>query len=357
MQFHQIADLFPLMEGEQFRNFVADIKENGLINPIHIYEDQILDGRNRYNACVELGIEPQYIEYTGDDPVGFVISKNLHRRHLNAYQRAKIALKMKPEIAKRAKERQAHRQTAPGKTLLTKLSKALNTRKELAELANVSQGTIAKVEVIEEKATEQQKERLKEGDSSVSAVYKIIKREAEIEKQKNEIKTLKKPTNKFDLIVIDPPWEYGREYNPDTSRIASPYPEMSLDELRGLKLPAKDDCVLWLWATQKFIWDAKELLEIWGFDYKGMMVWDKEKMGMGHWLRMQCEFCLLGIKGNPLWKAKNIRDIIRESRREHSRKPEMFYKMVEDNFLGNKLDYFGRQKRGGWEIYGNETKL
>ena len=79
-------------------------------------------------------------------------------------------------------------------------------------------------------------------------------------------------------------------------------------------------------------------------------------MGIGYWLRLQCEFCLLGIKGNPIWDLKNIRDIIREPRREHSRKPESFYNMINNNLVGNKLDYFGREKREGWDIYGAEIK-
>jgi len=130
----------------------------------------------------------------------------------------------------------------------------------------------------------------------------------------------------------------------------------SLEEIKNIEIPAKDDCILWLWTTQKFIWEAKEILDHWGFEYKAMLIWDKEKMGIGRWLRLQCEFCLLGIKGKPIWDIKDIRDIIREPRREHSRKPEAFYKMIDENFVGRKLDYFSREKREGWEVFGNDTE-
>lgn len=164
------------------------------------------------------------------------------------------------------------------------------------------------------------------------------------------------PDGQYSVIVIDPPWPYGTEYNSKTRRVASPYPELSFEELSRIILPSANDCVLWLWTTHRFIWDAKELMEIWGFGYKLILVWDKEKLGIGSWLRCQSEFCLLGIKGNPRWNLTDERDLIREIKREHSRKPESFYRMVQGLNTGKKIDYFGRYKREGWDIYGNEMR-
>lgn len=109
-----------------------------------------------------------------------------------------------------------------------------------------------------------------------------------------------------------------------------------------------------LWTTHQFLPTSFEMLRLWGFDYKATMVWDKDKIGMGFWLRMQCEFCLVGIKGNPYWENTTYRDIIRESRREHSRKPEAFYELVNKICLGRKLEYFSRQAHEGWEMFGND---
>jgi len=182
---------------------------------------------------------------------------------------------------------------------------------------------------------------------------KETKREAKIHAQKQEIQQgLKQPTGLFDIIVIDPPWHFDGKYDADGRRGTATYPQMSYEEIKNIKLPAKDNCILWLWTTHKDIWEAKNTLDYWGFDYKGLIIWNKVKMGIGTWIRFQCEFCLLGIKGKPLWEVKNIRDIIEEPRREHSRKPECFYKMIEDNFVGRKLDYFYGEKRKGWEYYG-----
>ena len=184
------------------------------------------------------------------------------------------------------------------------------------------------------------------------------KRKENIQKQVENIeKGVEAPTGKFDVIAIDPPWNYGTQFNASGRRVANPYPEMTQEELKKIELPASENCVLFLWTTHRFIWDAKELLDEWGFEYRSMFVWDKQKIGMGNLVRMQCEFCLMGIKGNPVFRdAHNIRDIFSEPRREHSRKPEAFYEMVNNLCVGRKLDYFSREHRDGWCSYGNDTE-
>jgi hypothetical protein len=74
LPFHPLADLFPLMEGREFDELAADIKVNGLHECIVLLDDQILDGRNRYRACIAAGVEPLFVPYRGDDPVGYVVS-------------------------------------------------------------------------------------------------------------------------------------------------------------------------------------------------------------------------------------------------------------------------------------------
>ena len=73
--FHALCCIFPRCSDEELRLLVADIRENGLKTPITLYEGKILDGRNRYLACQMLNIEPEYVKFTGDDPLAFVIRR------------------------------------------------------------------------------------------------------------------------------------------------------------------------------------------------------------------------------------------------------------------------------------------
>lgn len=93
MEFHDYANLFPLMYGEEFTALVEDIKENGLLNPIILLDGKILDGRNRFRACVEAGVEPKFQDYEGDYPFSSVLSLNVMRRNLEPEQKAIVAAK------------------------------------------------------------------------------------------------------------------------------------------------------------------------------------------------------------------------------------------------------------------------
>jgi N6-adenosine-specific RNA methylase IME4 len=177
--------------------------------------------------------------------------------------------------------------------------------------------------------------------------------EQAIKQQEQEIESLTDVQGVYDVICIDPPWPYDRAYDPDTSRIANPYPEMSIQEIKDIELPLKENGFVFLWTTHRFLPDAFDILFTWGIDYKATLVWNKMNLGMGVWFRMQCEFCLFGVKGSPLWLNTTERDIINEPGREHSRKPEAFYLMVEKLCIGRKLDYFSRSERQGWASYGN----
>src|SRR6266571_3153231 len=110
MEFHEVASIFPMMGDEEYKALVDNIRTKGLLEPIWIYQGKIIDGRNRYNACLETGVEPRFREWNGNDSlVEFVVSLNFHRRHLTSSQRAMIALEIEERLAVEAKERQGTR--------------------------------------------------------------------------------------------------------------------------------------------------------------------------------------------------------------------------------------------------------
>lgn len=89
-ELHPLCTLFPRLAGAEFDSLRDDIAANGLNQPIVLHRGMILDGGNRYRACVEAGVEPKFVEFNGDNLVSFVLSSNLHRRHMSAGQQAAI---------------------------------------------------------------------------------------------------------------------------------------------------------------------------------------------------------------------------------------------------------------------------
>lgn len=80
-EFHPLAEAYPLLDGHDFEDLCSDIQANGLDKPIVLYEDKILDGRNRYRACLKVKVKPKFEQYQGDDPLGYVETQNDFRRH------------------------------------------------------------------------------------------------------------------------------------------------------------------------------------------------------------------------------------------------------------------------------------
>ena len=107
-EYHPAANIFPLMTGDDFAALKDDIAQNGQIEPIWLHPDgRIIDGRNRHRACIETGVTPIFRTWGGDGSlVSFVVSLNLHRRHLTASQRAAAALEVLPMLEDEARERQ-----------------------------------------------------------------------------------------------------------------------------------------------------------------------------------------------------------------------------------------------------------
>jgi len=95
---HPLAKVLPAMSGEDYGRLRDDITESGLLEPITLYEGKVLDGINRQKACAETGVEPRYEPFSGDDPVRFVFSRNVARRHLTVGQRSMVAAGLIPKF-------------------------------------------------------------------------------------------------------------------------------------------------------------------------------------------------------------------------------------------------------------------
>jgi N6-adenosine-specific RNA methylase IME4 len=381
MEYHELANLFPMLSAEDSTALAEDIAQNGLREPIVTYEGKILDGRNRFEACKKAGIVPEFVEYQGGDPLAFVVSLNLKRRHLNESQRGMVAAKIANLPAHRP-DNSANLQTysrAEAAQLLNVSERTVNTAKkveqsaapELIEAVDSGRVSVSAAADLVELPKEEQAQIVARGEREILLAAKEIraknaeKKKAEridlINRQAEEIAagTVERPQGLFHVISIDPPWPYddgksAETYDPHGRRASNPYPEMSLEQIAALDLPAADDCVLWLWTTHKFMRHSFDLLDQWGFTDKAIVTWVKDRMGLGSWLRSRSEFCIMAVKGSPVITLSNQTTVIHGPLREHSRKPDEFYEMVDSLCHGRKLDFFSRESRDGWYQFGND---
>ena len=375
MKKHRL-NILPEMKEEAYVSLKNDIEKNGFDNkfPIYIYEDEIIDGWNRFKACKELEVTPIYKYFTGSslEALTFILRTN-NRRDLSSSQRACLAADSDEIIETLTKEIEEERRKKISEARQNEMAEKITpskkqeneVRTKLAQTFGTNSRYVSDAQRFKKEKPEVF-EQIKNGTINISEAKKEEKKEQRIElinKQIQDIEAGELPQLKglFDVVSVDPPWNYEGENRNKTSfdsvgrRVANPYPEMSTQEIKQIELPLMKDSIVFLWTTHKFLPDALEILKEWNLEYKGTLVWNKEKMGMGAWFRMQCEFCLVGIKGKPYWENTKYRDILNEPRREHSRKPDSFFTMVEEITLGRRLEYFSREKRQGWEVFGNDV--
>ena len=363
--------LIPPLSGEEYAQLEENCKADGIRDPLVVWRGTLIDGHNRYDIAQKHGLDYTVVEKEFEDETAakiWMVTNQFGRRNLNNYQRSVLALSMEELFKEKAKEKEHARKTSTCQNS-DKSFEEIDTKKEIGKLANVSHDTIMRVKKIEATATPETIAAVRSGEKSINEAYKEIrateKKEERIElitQQIEDIESGKLPELQglYSVISIDPPWNYEGEksnsYDANGRRVANPYPEMPTEEIKKIELPLLPDAVVLLWTTHKFLPDAFDILKAWGLQYKATMVWNKEKIGMGAWLRMQCEFCLVGIRGNPFWENTLHRDIITEPRREHSRKPDKFFTIIEEITKGRKLEYFSREKRENWDVFGNDTE-
>lgn len=165
LRVHPAAELFPMLPDEELEALAEDIKANGLVHPIVIWdaggEWLLLDGRNRKRASEIAGVNPATKPWHGKDPVAFIISANLHRRHLNPSQRSLIA----DDLAKLRQGRQAKSQICDFAT----------TQADAAKLLHVSKRTVESARKVKERGTPELVEAVRSGEVAVSAAAEVAK--------------------------------------------------------------------------------------------------------------------------------------------------------------------------------------
>ena len=166
----ELQTLLPPLSDAEYRGLEADILEHGCLSPLVTWNDTIVDGHNRYAICQdhELPFDTVELDFESlDDAKLWAWSHQEHRRNLTPFQRSEIALQFKPMLAAKGKESQGKRND-----LCPTLDKSShNTKKELAQIAGVSHGTLNKAEYLHTHADEETKERLRNGDTTINREY------------------------------------------------------------------------------------------------------------------------------------------------------------------------------------------
>lgn len=374
LSFHPLANVFPLMEGEEFEALRLDIEAHGVREPIVLLDGEILDGRNRYRAAIGAGVDFKTFEFDGDDPLAFVVSLNLRRRHLDESQRGLVSAKLAT--------------LGDGQRQVGKFAD-VPTQAEAAALLNVSERTVRTARVVLDDGVDelvtavergavsvsaaadvatlpkpQQREIVARGEREILEAAKQIRAE-KAEVRRHEIQEVKAapatiPAGTFGTIVIDPPWQMEKiERDVRPNQVAFDYPTMSEDELTAFDVEgmSNEDCHLFCWTTQKFLPSALRLVGAWGFRYVLTMVWHKpggfQPIGLPQY---NCEFVVYARKGSPKFvDTKAFPCCFEAPRREHSRKPDEFYDLVRRVTDGARIDVFSREARTGFDQFGNEA--
>jgi len=357
MRFHPVADIFPMMDEPEYEALKQDIMEHGLLEPVWLYEDQILDGRNRWLACQQLEKEAKTREYKGKDPVAFVVSMNLKRRHLNSGQKATAAVSALPFLEEQAKERQGTRTDLTSVNSLTEVDLGRANQKA-AELFNTNRQYVeyAKTLAAEEPYLFEQ---VREDQITLPQAMRKVRRAKVLGSIEQKNVPLDGSLGKFSIVYADPPWEY--DFSPSDSRsVENQYPTMPLEDIKILPVEdvCSEDALLFLWCPPAFAKKAIAVLEAWGFSYRTNMVWVKPSIGAGQWVRQQHELLLIGRKGKFPTPEQEYRvpSVFQAERGKHSEKPPIVYGLIEQMYPDmRRIELFARDRREGWVAWGNQA--
>lgn len=384
-EFHPLANLFPLVEGAEFDDLVADVAQRGLHQPIDIYQGKILDGRNRYRAALAAGItiETRHLRYFraefSGDPVDYVLSQNLRRRHLNESQRALVGARIA--------------NLAPGRPVETAQNCAVS-QGAAAGRVNVSRRLVQSAAVVRDKAAAAIVRAVERGKLSISAAAMAVRlrpdqqarvaeraeagdqnaartviKQGRREERERELgaKTFALPDIKAGVILEDFEWHFETRSEAGMDRHAANHYMTAADALSPEAIVARTaerfsvaapDCVNFMWVPNPHLWIGMQVMALRGFEYKSNYAWGKDKVGSGYWNREKHELLLIGTKGNIPCPAPGTQwdSLVLAARGAHSEKPDTFYEMIESYFPTlPKLELNARRARAGWIGWGNEA--
>jgi N6-adenosine-specific RNA methylase IME4/ParB-like chromosome segregation protein Spo0J len=372
--------------GPRFRKDFGDleglassIRRNGLLEPVVITPDhRLIGGQRRIEAAKLLGWEEVPVHVV---PIEDILSgenaENFDRKALTPSEQVAIATAVYDLEQKRAKERQREGGQAGGKAC-GKLPQASRgkTRDRIAKAIGTSGRTLEKAMAVVEAAEAnpelapivEEMDRTGRVDPAFQAVKVATAAEAAtveavLEAPKDgsrRLLALEEGVGIYRCLYVDPPWKY--EDATCQGAAAEQYGTMSLEDIAALsvgQLAHAEGCFLWMWATWPMLREGapSKLLSAWGFEWKSEITWDKERLGLGRWIRKQTEVLILATKGKVYswWKDQGVRDLIRVASGKHSEKPDQIRDLVARLSPGPRLELFARSCSPDFDRWGDEA--
>jgi N6-adenosine-specific RNA methylase IME4 len=253
-----------------------------------------------------------------------------------------------------------HRENTPGKVPQSVKGRALD---KVAKVVGKDRRTIEKARAVRDAARAEPEKFGKlleqmDGTGRVNGVYRRLKIARQAEAIRKEPPPL--PGNgPYRVASIDLPWPYEVRSEDPSKRGVRPYPTMSIEQMCVLPVASimHEDSILWMWTTNAFMRHAYTVLDAWGFKDKTILTWDKGRFGTGDYLHGQTEHCIMAVRGKPTVELTNQTTLLRAPAREHSRKPDEFYALVES--LCPAARYASLFHRGptrpNWDGHGDEA--
>lgn len=366
------------LRDEEYEKLKESVLSEGIRDPLVTWNGRLLDGYHRYKIAQEYNLEYKTIDINLPDKEAakeWMIINQLGRRNLTpqeaSYYRGKLY---------ESKKRQGARTDLTSGQNVQKLS----TAEEIGKQYGVDEKTIRRdaefskvVDKITEEVGEEAKRAILSGQANIPKkdIEKLIEikqkapelvkpvlqgevplQRAKLEVQKKIAASIPKPAppeGKYSVIYADPPWQYSN--SGFTTSAANQYLTMPTQEICNLPIGelANDNAVLFLWATSPMLKDALRVCEAWGFDYKTNFVWIKNHHTGGFYCYGQHELLFIATKGSMLPNTNGLRSsVISAPRREHSRKPDEVYDIIEAMYDGPYIELFARTKREGWAGWG-----